>query len=183
MNPLIIKSEKDLYSYVTFIVKRFYRYYSPKFKRKLIDYEDLKQEAHMECFNIISKYKDKPLDELKKIVAQGIGWKICKLLKSKKEFKRIVYLEDYQQEKAINGNSLEDEDRIKYGKVFLILDDVKKTLNNDRDFEILKKRFISQYTLKDLGIEYNMSKPRVRYHIKKSLKILRKKYKNNSLLF
>lgn len=63
-----INSRADLTTYIKFLIKRNWRLYSNFYLMGGHDIDDIEQEINIVFFQVLKKYKDKPIKELSKIL-------------------------------------------------------------------------------------------------------------------
>lgn len=167
-NKEVTKEYKDLFDYATYIVKRFNKHYYNVYIKDSIDFDDLKQEAHIVVWQIIEKYKNKPREEIKKLAAQSVGWKMNLIRIKSSDMDGTCFLEDIASE----DSAMTKEDIID-NMIYIYLGHYKRNplewysaitfweelqkLCTPLEFAILTKRYLEDLTLDEIIKELHLN--------------------------
>lgn len=130
---MLTKKEKDsLYKYSEQIAKKYIRYYKGIYRNKVLDYDDIKQEAYIVVWKVLKKFENtKSFSDLKRLISNAVGDRLNILRIKCKSFKGI----------ASFSNSIEENDDEEK--------DSEETLSNSEytDEVITENRGIDSYKL------------------------------------
>lgn len=186
-----------LEEYSKAIVNRYVKFYYGHFRKNGYDYDDLIQEARIVLWKILEKYKDKPDNELKKIVSSAVGRHMIRLKKQNKiKFEELDDSIKEENEEDVeyvvnmvefNDNELIKDKRTTFQEpeinikelIYKLLDKAEFKTKFDWDnkrnlYAMLYRKYVLNETFEDIGRKYCFTRQRANSIIRKALKLLRK---------
>lgn len=162
-----------LYYYVDAIVSSYYNVYKKVYLSDALDYQDCLQEAKIQAIITIKKYKDLPLEELKRLVAKSVSWIMQDLRKGALVTQKNVILipntDNFEQYMDI---IYEKEPNTITSSLFPISD--LETVLDKNIYDLFYKMFYEKKTYECIAEEMNCSVGTVARNYQKGSEILRK---------
>lgn len=159
-------------------IKSYYFKNETLFLNNALSLKDLISESDMIIRIIINddKYKDKPLEELKKIVYTAVKWKLGNLAKDSFNYGRLIqhltkfYECTNREYNIVDSSENADEQRLynlstikndfEYPEI--LLDDLKKQgICSNEEYKMIRKKFWEGKTYSVIGKEHNLTKGRI----------------------
>lgn len=148
------------------IVRKDFRQYATVFLYASMSLRDIYQECSLEITRILNmeKFKDKPFDEIKKIVGKAIEYKLSILRRS--VFKKFD---------IIKRNLIpESKEEYSLDSGIILTEDLRKICSN-KHFRVLYGRIALNKTYEELAKEFNCSFQAVQQLFNRAFKKIQKK--------
>ena len=162
------------------IAKKYHRIYYKYLVKACVSEEDLVQEAYYIVYETVKNLKNKNLPLDIPLIIQGLIWHlnnyIRKILFYNKLFISFANLpqnSDFTQEENIDYLN---KKKLTYNPQILFI--LLREHLTEKEFDLLRKRYIENKTFQEIGKDYKISRQAVKEKIDKILNKIRKKLKN-----